>query len=203
MKIITRALGPVQANCYLLIQDGHALVIDPGAEFKDLDRLLEVEHANLDAILLTHAHFDHIGGIDSILKNHDVDVYVNPHEVQFLINPDLNGSNTFFTHVVSHAKPRTFKEGLMTIGAFDVEVFFFPGHSIGSTVFKIDDKLFTGDFIFQGSIGRMDLETGSEYAMFQSLKKFMQFDQNYPIYPGHGPSTTLDLERRWNPYLQN
>ena len=84
MKIITRALGPVQANCYLLIQDGHALVIDPGAEFKDLDRLLEVEHANLDAILLTHAHFDHIGGIDSILKNHDVDVYVNPHEVQFL-----------------------------------------------------------------------------------------------------------------------
>ena len=101
-----------------------------------------------------------------------MDVYVNPHEVQFLINPDLNGSNTFFTHVVSHAKPRTFKEGLMTIGAFDVEVFFFPGHSIGSTVFKIDDKLFTGDFIFQGSIGRMDLETGSEYAMFQSLKKF-------------------------------
>lgn len=132
-----------------------------------------------------------------------MDVYVNPHEVQFLINPDLNGSNAFFTHVVSHAKPRTFKEGLMTIGAFDVEVFFFPGHSIGSTVFKIDDKLFTGDFIFQGSIGRMDLETGSEYAMFQSLKKFIQFDQNYPIYPGHGPSTTLDLERRWNPYLQN
>lgn len=203
MKIITTALGPVQANCYLLIQDGHALVIDPGSDFQNLDRLLEEEKADLDAILLTHAHFDHIGGIDSILKNHDVDVYVNPYEVQFLNDPDLNGSNTFFMHVVSNVKPKTFNEGKMKIGSFDIEVFFFPGHSIGSTVFKIDDKLFTGDFIFQGSIGRMDLETGSEYAMSQSLKKFLRFDQNYSIYPGHGPSTTLDFEKRWNPYLQN
>ena len=203
MKIITRPLGPVQANCYLLIQDGHALLIDPGDRFKELDQLLNEENADLDGILLTHAHFDHIGGIDEILLKHPVNVYLNPYEFNFLKDPELNGSNAFFTNIICHANPVPLNEGHMKIKKFDIDVYFFPGHSIGSTVFKINENLFTGDFIFQGSIGRMDLETGSEYAMSKSLTKFLQFDKNYIIYPGHGPSTTLDLERKWNPYLQS
>lgn len=202
MKIITRALGPVQANCYVLINEGHALVIDPGNNFLELDEILEEAQASLDAILLTHAHFDHIAGVDSLLKRYEVDVYLNPFEFNFLNDELLNGSQAFFRHVICHAVPKPFKEDKMRIGHFDVEPIFCPGHSIGSTVLKIEENLFTGDVLFQGSIGRMDLETGSEYAMMKSLKLLSNLDKNYPVYPGHGPATTLDSERKWNPYLR-
>lgn len=202
MKIITRELGLVQANCYVLIENNHALLIDPGDRFDELDTILSNEEATLDAILLTHAHFDHIAGVDDILKRHDVDVYLNPYEHSFLTDADLNASNGFLRYVVCNARPKTLEQGRMQIGNFDLETIHCPGHSIGSTVFKIDNKLFTGDVLFYGSIGRTDLPTGSQYSMMKSLKLLTDLKEDFEVYPGHGPKTSLDLERKINPFLQ-
>lgn len=201
MKIYTYPLGPVQSNCYVLVKDHHAILIDPGAVFDALDSILLKEEAVLDAILLTHAHFDHIGGVDSILAKYPVDVYLNPYEFDFLLDTQLNSSMYFYQHIQCHATCQPFVQKEMEIGAFSVEPIFLPGHSIGSTVLKIENNLFTGDVLFQGSIGRCDLETGSTYAMQKSLQYFKDCTEDYPIYPGHGPSSTVYQEKRWNPYL--
>lgn len=202
MQIIQRELGPVQANCYVLIEDHHALIIDPGDHFGDLDSILQETNSVLEAIVLTHAHFDHIAGVDEILEKHKIPLYLNPFEFDFLSDPNLNASQNFFRYTICNAKPIALKEGLNQIGHFNVEALFCPGHSIGSTVLIINNKMFSGDVLFQGSIGRVDLNTGSEYAMRKSLNKLKKIKTNMDIYPGHGPKTTLDFEKKYNPYLQ-
>ena len=201
MKIITKPLGPVQANCYLLIENGHALMIDPGDTYPGLDLILKENESVLDAIVLTHAHFDHIGGVQWVCDTYKVDVYVNENEVDFLKNPDSNSSSSFMMDVYCDVTPKVLKEGNNRIGYFDAEAIYCPGHSIGSTVLKIKDNLFTGDVLFQGSIGRTDLYSGSQMMMMNSLKKLTQLDSDYPIYPGHGPSTSLKIEKKFNDYL--
>ncbi len=202
MKIITTPLGPVQANCYLALQDGHALCIDPGDTFLQLDSYLEENHAQLDAVVLTHAHFDHIGGVDDIVKKYRVPVYLNPAEFHFLTDPEYNASQSFFQHIICQSKPTALELGKQHIGSFSVRVFYAPGHSIGSSLIQIDDVLFTGDVIFQASIGRMDLPTGNQKDMVSSLEMIASMNDLLKLYPGHGPSTTLAQEKIWNDSLQ-
>lgn len=202
MKIFTQPLGPVEANCYVVVKDHHALVIDPGDNFESLEELLEREEATLDAILLTHAHFDHIGGLDALIEKYEVDVYMNPKEFAFLDDMRLNGSAYFYAKVKSHAIPKPVVEGEQTIGTFDVKAKTLPGHSIGSTVYQIEDALFTGDVLFQGSVGRVDLPTGSEQEMMESIRFLKTLPHDLKVYPGHGPSTTIGQELRWNPYFR-
>ncbi len=202
MKIITKPLGPVQANSYLLIDNHHSVLIDPGDAYTNIDSILEENQCDLEAILLTHAHFDHIGGVDWLVKKFNIPVYLNSNEFEFLSNPTFNSSENFMMDVYSDVNPFALKEGMNKIGHFEVEAIFCPGHSIGSTVFKIQNHLFTGDVLFQGSIGRTDLYSGSSSMMFESLKKLASFNSDYPIYPGHGPSTSLSQEKNWNEYLK-
>lgn len=202
MKVITRELGPVQTNCYVVIEKHHALVIDPGGVFTDLEMILKDNEADLEAILLTHAHFDHIEGIESILRKHDVPVYLNPREFDFLKDPTLNVSEMFITRYTCQIQPTEMHEGKNTIGHFEVTALYTPGHSIGSMVFLIDQVMFSGDCLFQGSIGRTDMATGSMDQMMSSLEKLKKLYINYIVYPGHGPATTLAQEKQWNPYLR-
>lgn len=202
MKVIQKPLGPVQANCYLLIENHSALLIDPGDSYSGLDSILKENDCSLEAVVLTHAHFDHIGGVDSIVHEFGVDVYLNPKEFDFLTNPELNSSQAFYMDVTCHSPCRKLIEGKNDIGGFDIEALYCPGHSIGSTVLKIEDCLFTGDVLFQGSIGRMDLATGSVSDMKQSLKKLYNLKNDYKVYPGHGPSTSLSQEKKWNDSLK-
>ncbi len=202
MEIITKPLGPVQANSYLLIDNYHSILIDPGDEYTNIDSVLDQHHCDLEAILLTHAHFDHIGGVDWLCRKFDIPVYLNSSEFEFLSNPTYNSSENFMMDICIDKKALSLEEGMNQIGHFEVEAIFCPGHSIGSTVFKINDCLFTGDVLFQGSIGRTDLYSGSNSMMFESLKKLSSLEGDYPIYPGHGPSTSLFLEKNWNEYLK-
>ena len=185
MKVIQQPLGPVQANCYLVMENHHALIIDPADILPNLDEILNQNDCTLDAIVLTHAHFDHI-----------------PNEFDFLLDPDLNSSSAFYMDVTCNANAKPLIEGKNEIAGFEVEAIYCPGHSIGSTVLKIEDCLFTGDVLFQGSIGRMDLATGSVTSMKQSLKKLYQFNKDYKVYPGHGPTTSLSQEKKWNESLK-
>ena len=202
MKVIQQPLGPVQANCYLVMENHHALIIDPADILPNLDEILTQNDCTLDAIVLTHAHFDHISGVDKIVNKFGCDVYLNPNEFDFLLDPNLNSSSAFYMDVTCNANAKPLIEGKNEIAGFEVEAIYCPGHSIGSTVLKIEDCLFTGDVLFQGSIGRMDLATGSVTSMKQSLKKLVQFNKDYKVYPGHGPTTSLSQEKKWNESLK-
>ena len=202
MKVIQQPLGPVQANCYLVMENHHALIIDPADTLPNLDEILNQNDCTLDAIVLTHAHFDHISGVDKIVNKFGCDVYLNPNEFDFLLDPNLNSSSAFYMDVTCNANAKPLIEGKNEIAGFEVEAIYCPGHSIGSTVLKIEDCLFTGDVLFQGSIGRMDLATGSVTSMKQSLKKLYQFNKDYKVHPGHGPTTSLSQEKKWNESLK-
>ncbi len=204
MEVICRPVGPVQANCYIVLKDdNHALVIDPGDEGKMIADLLKGIQAKVDGVVLTHAHFDHIGGVDELIAEFGVPVYVNAAEFDFLSTPEKNSSAVFagIPHMALKAKPVELKEGLNTIGTFDVTAYYAPGHSAGSTILEIGDNLFTGDVLFASSIGRVDLPTGDAKQMKDSLNFIKSLTKDYTVYPGHGPSTTLNYEKTHNPYL--
>ena len=202
MKVLMYCLGPVQTNCYVLIDKGHALIIDPGDRFPQLDYILEENEAQLDAILLTHAHFDHIQGVDAIVDKYDVPVYIHPKEVDALTDPVQNGSQSFMIPWRATNKALPMLPGIHEIGPFTFKMVHTPGHSPGSSLFIFDDQMFAGDTIFQGSIGRTDLPGGNLNQMMASLEKVKMYDVDYDIYPGHGPKTTLNQEKQWNPYLR-
>ena len=201
MRVLVQPLGPAQANCYIVADEGRALLIDPGDSFPPLKQILDRLHCKLEAVLLTHAHFDHIAGLDAIIKEFGVDVYMNPTEMDYLADEYKNGASSFGMSFASHAKPLPIKEGGNRIGGFDVRAWILPGHTEGSTVYEIGDCLFTGDVLFQGSIGRTDLPGGDDQAMLKSLRTLMKLPDRLTVYPGHGPSTTMGQEKRYNPYL--
>lgn len=202
MEIVNRVLGPVQTNCYILMDQGHALIIDPGAPIQDLDAILDAHQCQLDAICLTHAHFDHIGGIPSILEKYPVDVYVHPKEFSFFADTKLNVSQAFMQPFSFACEPKALKEGKQTIGSFDLDVLYTPGHSVGSLCILYKDILFSGDTLFMGSIGRTDMVTGSYSEIIHSLEKLKTLKLNYYVLPGHGPQSSLDDEKQWNSYMR-
>jgi glyoxylase-like metal-dependent hydrolase (beta-lactamase superfamily II) len=127
---------------------------------------------------------------------------MNEAEADFLANPRLNSSAAFGIPMRQDVQPQFVHEGHNDIGGFDVEAFFLPGHSAGSTVYKIGDALFTGDVLFQGSVGRTDLATGSWQEMMNSIRRLKSFPDALKVYPGHGPASTIGQEKRWNPYFR-
>ncbi|UNT95969.1 MBL fold metallo-hydrolase [Allobaculum mucilyticum] len=203
MEVICKPVGPVMANCYIVTDHGHALVIDPGDEAGELKALIAALNVKVDAVLLTHAHFDHIGAVDGLVREYGVDVYVNPQELDYLSSPQKNSSASFMgiPHVSQQTHPVAFKEGENQIGTFTVTAYYAPGHSVGSTILEIGDNLFTGDVLFENSIGRTDLPGGSVEQMRDSLNFIKSLTKDYTVYPGHGPSTSLDYEQTHNPYL--
>lgn len=202
MEIVNRVLGPVGTNAYILIDHGHALIFDPGAAINDLDSILTEHQCQLDAICLTHAHFDHIGGIESIRKKYPVPVYVHPSEFSFFSDSTLNVSKPFLQEMTCDCEKKALREGKQKIGSFEIEVLYTPGHSIGSVVYLYEDIMFSGDTLFMGSIGRTDMATASFTDMRESLQKLKALKKNYYVLPGHGPQSTLDDEKKWNDFLR-
>ncbi len=203
MEVICKPVGPVQANCYIVMDNGHALVIDPGDEANRLEDVIRATGSIVDGIVLTHGHFDHIGAVDELAKAFDTQVYINPKEMEYLADPKKNASASFMgiPRLSLATTPIALKEGENTIGTFTFNAYTAPGHSIGSTILEIGDNLFTGDVLFAGSIGRTDLPSGSVSDMRDSLAYLKSLKKDYVVYPGHGPSTTLDQEKATNPYL--
>ena len=202
MEIVNRVVGSVGTNCYILMNQGHAIIFDPGAPISDLDIILSEHNCVLDAICLTHAHFDHIAGIESIVKKYPINVYVHPKEFDFFMDTNLNVSKAFMQPLSVSCQKKALIEGKQKIGNFDFEVIYTPGHSIGSVVFLYEDIMFSGDTLFMGSIGRTDMVTGSYSDILASLKKLKSLQKNYYVLPGHGPQSCLDDEKKWNEFLR-
>ena len=198
-EVICLVLGNVSTNTYILKEKEHCIIFDPAANPKRI--LKEVGSCHVDAICLTHGHFDHIAGVDAFAKKYQCPVYINALDMPMLQDPTLNSS--FYHPVVVNSKAFPLKPGINQIGAFTLNAIDAPGHSEGSTLLIWDDNLICGDVIFQGSIGRTDLITGSNTKMIQTLHYIRNnLSPDLKVYPGHGDMTTLDQEFRLNPYFQ-
>ena len=208
LKIDTYPLGPLQTNCYIVQDDaGNCLVIDPGEEGKRIIRKIESKELNPVAVLLTHAHFDHIGAVDSVRDRFNIPVYIHEEEQEWLSEPTLNGSAKYagLPRVQNRKADFLFKEeGLKTVGPFEFEVRHTPGHSPGSVSFIFGDAHFAvvGDTLFKQSVGRTDLPGGNTNVLLASIHdKLLTLEDDFIIYPGHGPATTVEEETDSNPFL--
>lgn len=200
------ALGPIGTNCYIVYDKGKALLIDPGAEPDKIAEFLEREGLKVQAILLTHAHFDHIAALDEIRETVDTDVYIHENELPWLSDPQMNGSSKLIgNEIVMKPAEFTFKMGPMEIGDFLFEVIHTPGHSPGSVSFLFDQNEFiiSGDVLFYHGIGRTDLPGGNMAEIEATIQnKLYQLKESLTVYPGHGPHTTIGEEKQNNPFVR-
>ncbi|CAI6084695.1 putative metallo-hydrolase [Paenibacillus sp. JJ-100] len=206
LNIRTFTLGPLQTNAYLLQGEdpGKAVIVDPGMNPGPL--LKAIQDLEIEAILLTHAHFDHIGGVEEIRKLKDCPVYLHDLESEWLTTAKLNGSLNWpqVTPPIT-ANPAEFalEEGqkLQLIG-HTFQVYHTPGHSPGSVSLLCENDLFAGDVLFRMGVGRTDLTGGRERDLIDSIQnKLYRFPDDVKVYPGHGPKTTIGYEKQNNPYV--
>lgn len=201
---IRTALGAYFAENSYLVSDettSNAILIDPGAPIEAFDRYFQDEKLKLTDILLTHGHIDHLAGAGYYRQKYHVPIWLHKEEADVLKYTLEQYADILGKEAENIVPARWFREG-DSISSLSLSVLETPGHTKGSVVFRLGNALFTGDTLFCGSIGRMDLYTGDERQMRNSLLKLFALKDNLKIYPGHGETTTLDEERRWNPYVR-
>jgi glyoxylase-like metal-dependent hydrolase (beta-lactamase superfamily II) len=212
MDIITLPYGPLQSNMYLIQGESGFFIVDPSVS-PDIvmRRCASVDLSKIKAILVTHAHYDHISSVFEWMKKcPDVQVFMSDVDVQLLSDPQSNcsfftGSGSDLTFVSSDVSG--LKQLSSSDDQFDIKAVPTPGHTSGSVTFDVTDKkdgtraLFTGDTIFAGSIGRTDFPTGDISEMYSSIDIIKKYPDELPIYPGHGPSSTVGYEKKTNPFF--
>lgn len=206
MKVAYLTVGPVAENTYIVAgDDGRALLVDPGDEPDAISNALNEHEATVEAILLTHTHFDHVGAVAEMASRTGAEVWVPKLERPMLA--DINkfmrfpGLGPFESYDAEHDV-----EGgeRLELAGFAIDVHFTPGHSIGHVSYSIPEHklLFSGDVLFQGSIGRTDLPGGDMQTLLDSIAALMEkLDPETTVFPGHMGITTLAEERATNPFL--
>ena len=194
VNVYTLPLGAYETNCYVVHGQNstRCIVIDPGYKAGQILSFLEKKGLDLEAILLTHGHFDHVGAVRDLVALTDCDVYLHPEETT--MPPQMTAGPLYYTHGLS-------KGQTLTLAGLTIGVLHTPGHTPGSVCFQIEDLLFTGDTLFAGSCGRTDFPGGSWNQMMASLDRLKNLSGDYRVLPGHGPATKLSAERQFNPYM--
>ena len=191
MNIQKLTLGLYQTNTYLLANDTEAVVIAPGYE---ADTILDaLAGKTLKAILLTPGHFDHVGAVKELVAETGCEVWI--HAAEATMPPMVTAGPLYFTHTYDEGDTVSPMEGL------ELTVLHTPGHTPGSVCLLMGREMFSGDTLFACSFGRTDLPGGDPRKMMESLRRLASLQGNFFIHPGHGGSTTLDAEKRFNPYM--
>ena len=198
MKVKLLRVGPIGTNCYILEDDqtNLAAVIDPGDEPELIQEALEKEGVEVRYLLLTHGHYDHTTAVPALHRVYpQADIYIH--------QADANGAgSTLFPLAGEVDDLKLYDEGdVIRLGDHEIQVLHTPGHSPGSVTLKVEDVLFTRDTLFAGSCGRTDLRGGSYEQIMQSLKRLGELKGDFHVCPGHEATSTLERERRSNPFL--
>lgn len=207
MNIKTLQLGELNANCYVAITaPNQCVAFDIGGSPRVLIEYLKMNRLKLSKILLTHGHFDHIGGVEEVRKATGAEVFIHSEDAEML------QSSAYSLHSVISIMPfnsvteyNTVRDGqVITDGNFSFLVLHTQGHTKGSVCYicEEDKIIFSGDTLFCCSVGRTDFPGGSSQEMMKSMELLAAMEGDYKVYPGHNESTTLDYEKRNNPYMR-
>lgn len=204
MKIDFRTVGPFVENSYLVVDDaaGHAVFVDPGDEPDELIAMAEASGAEIDAIWLTHAHIDHIGGVAGVRRRWPVPVFMHPAD-RIVFERAEEVARMYGMHFEKPEPPDIdLLEGMQVgVGGLRFDVMHMPGHAPGLVIFVGEGVILGGDLLFAGSIGRTDLPYCDSKAMARSLERVATLSPELVVYPGHGPDTTIGRELASNPFL--
>lgn len=203
MKIDTVLLGSFQVNCYLISTDKSAIVIDPGFNSSYVEDFLLKNADKERMILLTHAHFDHIGGALQLKEKTGVKIAIGRIDEPSLSDENYNLSTLFNAYIKPFNADILLDDGEITeIGDITLKTIHTPGHTKGSVGYLIENNLFSGDTLFNLSVGRTDFPGGNTKQLLNSVKKLFALDDNTKVFSGHGATTTIGYEKINNPYIK-
>ena len=198
MKVSVMQVGPIGTNCYFLQDEESGLmaIIDPGDDWERILHQVKKAEGEVKYILLTHGHYDHTTAVPDLVK-------VLPGVQVYIHQADANGAGSQLFPLAAQVKDlNNYDEGdTLSLGSLTIEVLHTPGHSKGSVTLKVGDVLFTGDTLFCGSCGRTDLRGGSYEEIMASLKRLGELEGDFHVCPGHDRTSTLERERKYNPFL--
>ena len=205
MNVETIIVGPIEVNCYIVAckETRKAAVIDPGDNATSILKIVRSRELELEYVLLTHGHFDHIGGVARIKKSAHAKVLLHKDD-QYLIDSAPQQAEQFGLPVPGEFTVDDYIDDstLVEFGNLKAKVLTTPGHSKGSVCYLFDDTIFVGDTLFYGGVGRTDLDGGSFEQLIHSIKhKLFTLPDDVKVYCGHGPSTTIGREKKYNPFI--
>lgn len=197
MVIETIVNGMLQENCYVIMDEAtkELAIIDPGAEGERIEATVNSLNGIPKFILLTHGHDDHVAATEYLADKLNIPFYINKQDEDYM-------STNFVFGRIRKADKYITDGDIIKLGGLDIKVISTPGHTKGGVCFLIDKTLFSGDTLFQGSVGRSDFVGGNGTDLINSIKtKLIPLGSDVKVYPGHGPTTSIEFEERNNPYL--
>lgn len=206
MNVTIVPVGMLGTNCYLLASAGKGCaIIDPGAQADKIAGIIDKAGLSPRYILLTHGHHDHIGAVKRLAARFpEVKIYIGENDMEMLLDGNkslaIMRSENANEFIIDNAGTLTDGQEV-ALDELTIRVLDTPGHTRGGVSYLCEDALFAGDTLFRGNVGRTDLYGGSYEVLLASLKKLAGLAGDYTVYPGHGDATTLEQERKHNPYI--
>lgn len=206
LKVDQYVVGMLQTNCYVAgnTDTKECIILDPGASGKKLAEKIRKDGYTPTAILLTHGHFDHVGAAQTLAEEFGVKIYAHEAEESTLTNPDKNEGWMIGVNESYQADIYLKDEQELKLAGFTIKVLYTPGHTEGGCCYYLPEEgvLFSGDTLFAQSVGRTDFPGGSMSQIVRSIQeKLMVLPDDTIVYPGHNDITTIETERKYNPYL--
>lgn len=205
MNVISMSVGLLGANCYILYDDNkEAVVIDPGGNGEDILAKIQQKELVLRYIIITHGHFDHIDAVKLIKERTGAIIAIHKLDAENLIDANKNLSSSMGVESVQVNADMLLDRGdVIRLGNIQCKIVHTPGHSKGGVCVLVPGAVFTGDTLFQGSVGRTDFWDGDSRQLLRSIKEhLLVLDDETIVYPGHGSKTTIGTERSANPFLE-
>lgn len=206
MKIIKLEVGQLGANCYIVYCEKtlHGMVIDPGGDASKILTILSRENIKVTCIVNTHGHADHIAANDEIKKTTGAPVLIHQEDAKMLVSSQGNLSMYIGNNLICQAADRLLTDGdTIVVGEMQFQILHTPGHTLGGICVYGNDVVFSGDTLFEQSVGRTDFPGGSHSQLLSSIKnKLFVLADDTVVLPGHGANTTIGVERQTNPFIQ-